>query len=167
MRHPILVRPATPVLKPSDTPGSQWEAGGIANPAVFVRDDNSILLAYRGKNDDGIAFATAPSWNGTYTRMFGGQRLFVGGSLEDPFLLQNKRGLHLIMHNIAGDNCTNCWTPKTEASIVCLCNVATCPCKEGLETGEKGEKGHTPPPQKITGLCRFRTFCALFCWFCV
>jgi hypothetical protein len=71
------LRPSAPVLQP--LPAPHWEDGGIANPAVFVDPaDDSILLAYRGTDDNGIAFASAPSWNGTYTRLFSGQRIFGG-----------------------------------------------------------------------------------------
>ena len=69
------LRPGAPVLQP--LPAPHWEDGGIVNPAVFVDPaDDSILLAYRGTDDNGIAFASAPSWNGTYTRLFSGQRIF-------------------------------------------------------------------------------------------
>ena len=64
------LRPDRPVLIP--LPAPHWEDGGIANPAVYVDPaDDSILLAYRGTDDDGIAFAAAPAWNATFTRLFG------------------------------------------------------------------------------------------------
>ena len=96
------LRPSAPVLQP--LPAPHWEDGGIANPAVFVDPhDDSILLAYRGTDDNGIAFASAPSWNGTYTRLFSGERIFVNDSLEDPYLMPGARGFHMLMHNIMGD----------------------------------------------------------------
>ena len=77
------LRPSAPVLQPLPKPN--WEDGGIANPAVYVDPaDDSILLAYRGVDDNGVAFASAPAWNSTYTRLFGGQRIVVDDSLEDP-----------------------------------------------------------------------------------
>jgi hypothetical protein len=71
------LRPSAPVLQP--LPAPHWEDGGIVNPAVYVDPaDDSILLGYRGTADNGIAFASAPSWNGTYTRLFSGKRIFGG-----------------------------------------------------------------------------------------
>jgi hypothetical protein len=64
------------------------------------------LLAYRGTDDNGIAFASAPAWNGTYSRLFTGKRIFVNDSLVDPYLMPGRKGrggFHLLMHNIMGD----------------------------------------------------------------
>merc|ERR1712232_364061 len=32
-----------------------------------------------------------------------------------PYLFGTKKGLHMIMHNFQADNCTNCWTGRTES----------------------------------------------------
>lgn len=120
-------RPDKPVLEPLELP--HWEAGGICNPAVYVREDNSILLSYRGVNGDGMAFASAPSWQGPYTRLYGGGRLFIDVGLEDPYLVGTKQGLHMIMHYPKADNCSYCWTNNTEALPTGTCTHTLPGCK--------------------------------------
>ena len=75
----------------------------LSSQVIVDPADDSIVLAYRGTNDDGIAFARAPAWNGTYTRMFGGARIFINASKEDPYLIPTARGVHMLMHDISGD----------------------------------------------------------------
>ena len=56
-----------PVLLPY-TSTESWEAGAVCNPAAYVHEDNSVTLAYRGYWDNnGVAFAWAPSWSGQCT----------------------------------------------------------------------------------------------------
>jgi hypothetical protein len=60
----------------------------------------------KGTDDNGIAFASASAWNGSYTRLFSGERIFVNESLEDPYLMPGsggRGGFHMLMHNIMGD----------------------------------------------------------------
>ena len=97
-----------PVLVPFTSPES-WEAGSVCNPAAHVHDDNSVTLAYRGYWDNnGVAFAWAPSWRGPFRRLYGGSGLFAERpTLEDPFLISSPRGFHVLMHYFKADNCSN------------------------------------------------------------
>ena len=99
--------PAQPALVPFSSAES-WEAGAVCNPAAYVHDDNSVTLAYRGYWDNnGVAFAWAPSWKGPFQRLYGGSGLFAERpSLEDPFLWATPRGFHVLMHYFKADNCT-------------------------------------------------------------
>lgn len=96
-----------PVLTPF-TSVESWEAGAVCNPAAFVHKDNSVTLAYRGYWDNnGVAFAWAPSWRGPFSRLYGGSGLFAERpTLEDPFLFTTPRGFHVLMHYFKADNCT-------------------------------------------------------------
>ena len=134
-------RPDSPVIQPLPSP--HWEAGGIANPAVVVdRHDDSILLAYRGTTDNGIAFLKADSWNGTYRRLFSGKRVFVDASMEDPYLIPGRLGLHMLMHDIKGDcnwaeGC-HCTVDRPPASCAARPNVgahAFAPVSAGGDAG--------------------------------
>ena len=80
----------------------------MCNPAAYVHDDNSVTLAYRGYWDNnGVAFAWAPSWHGPFKRLYGGSGLFAERpTLEDPFLFTTPRGFHVLMHYFKPDNCT-------------------------------------------------------------
>ena len=97
-----------PVLVPFTSPES-WEAGSVCNPAAHVHDDNSVTLAYRGYWDNnGVAFAWAPSWRGPFRRLYGGSGLFAERpTLEDPFVFSSPRGFHVLMHYFKADNCSN------------------------------------------------------------
>jgi hypothetical protein len=99
--------PSAPALVPFTSPES-WEAGAVCNPAAYVHDDNSVTLAYRGYWDDnGVAFAWAPTWRGPFRRLYGGSGLFAERpTLEDPFLFTTPRGFHVLMHFFKPDNCT-------------------------------------------------------------
>lgn len=97
-----------PVLAPYTSPES-WEAGAVCNPAAYVHDDNSVTLGYRGYWDNnGVAFAWAPSWRGPFRRLYGGSGLFAERpTLEDPFFFTTARGFHVLMHYFKPDNCTD------------------------------------------------------------
>jgi hypothetical protein len=76
----------------------------VANPAVVVLGNGSLLMAYRGLNDRGIGVALAPRWDGPFTRLNGGAAVLGPASPhatavdEDMTLWRSKRGLQMILH---------------------------------------------------------------------
>ena len=45
----------------------------VANPAVVVLPNGSLLMAYRGLDDNGIGMAISESWDGPFLRLNGGE----------------------------------------------------------------------------------------------
>ena len=65
------------VLKPSTSPESS-DNNVVCNPAAYVHPDNSITLAYRWYwENNGVGFAWAPSWRGSFQRLYGGSGQWV------------------------------------------------------------------------------------------
>lgn len=70
----------------------------VDNPTAILRGDGSVLMMVRGS-----VLYSAPSWRGPYTRI-SEDALGCGTgkkecSVEDPFIWQSPRGLHMIAHD--------------------------------------------------------------------
>jgi len=70
----------------------------VDNPTAIIYNNGTVLLMVRGS-----AMYTAPSWRGPFTR-FTEDALGCGQSkeecsVEDPFIWQSPRGLHMIAHD--------------------------------------------------------------------
>lgn len=69
------------------------------NPAPFVHDDGSVLLAYRDQSLH-MHIARAPSFRGPYQMV--AQDIFPQGRLEDPDLLFLQGAYHMVMEDNQG-----------------------------------------------------------------
>jgi hypothetical protein len=90
--------------------GASWTGGGT-NPSPLIHPDGSVTLALQrgfaaspGKELLGVAHAAA-GWRGPYTMITPvpvqpERPGCIAGTGEDPFLWENRRGMHIIYHGM-------------------------------------------------------------------
>jgi len=99
----------------------------IVNPSPLILPNGSVILAFRydahSQNySETNAIAYADSWRGPYRLVT--DAATPGVNCEDPFIFQNRHGLHLVFHCYRG-NITGChsfspdgvhWTVSNETT---------------------------------------------------
>jgi len=67
-----------------------------------VNDDGSVVMFYRGNQDEGMGVASAPNWRGPYTRRNNNESIIPDSGrwwLEDMYVWRNPRGgCHMVLH---------------------------------------------------------------------
>eukprot|EP01061_Rhynchopus_euleeides_P021841 TRINITY_DN3564_c0_g1_i1.p1 TRINITY_DN3564_c0_g1~~TRINITY_DN3564_c0_g1_i1.p1 ORF type:complete len:397 (+),score=19.88 TRINITY_DN3564_c0_g1_i1:44-1234(+) len=83
---------------------------GFTNPSPHFHPDGSVTLAFQasplGRHYELIGVARAASWNSTYALITGDPvikndpALCVAGMGEDPFIWEDRRGFHILIHGM-------------------------------------------------------------------
>ena len=83
---------------------------GFTNPSPHFHPDGSVTLAFQasplGRHYELIGVARAASWNSTYALITGDSvikndpALCVAGMGEDPFIWEDRRGFHILIHGM-------------------------------------------------------------------
>merc|ERR1711871_1081970 len=78
----------------------------VANPAVLALSNGTLLMAYRGLNDEGIGMATSPAWDVNFTRLNGGAAVLGPESAAQTAVCEDmtmwadpaRKAIHMILH---------------------------------------------------------------------
>jgi len=77
-------------------PAGQCDDHDVSNPAVVIHSNGSVLIGYKGENHGRpgcIAFATAPTWRGPYTRPRPDLALSGLRACEDPYIWIDRKAI--------------------------------------------------------------------------
>merc|ERR1712039_630320 len=92
----------------------------MADPALLVKDNGQFLIAFRGTRCESsdkkerVGVLHASSWDGPYTMVpdpifqDGDPNAPMDGGLEDLFMWENDKGVHMVVHTQAQDHAHMC-----------------------------------------------------------